>query len=1268
MITKFFRLIDPKKEICCCVESPGPLSAEAREALVGLLSETYEPRLTRGESFLKNESIVIIGPRLNFETPFSSNAASMLGAMGFAEIGRVEIFTRYLADGEAGREAIVAAHLDRMTQAVCTRDIESLGLAASPEPVRIISVLEEGDEAIRKFSKEAGLGMDGWDIRHWSDLFRRYGRNPTDAELFDIGNGNSDHSRHWFFRGRLVIGGAEMPQSLMDLMKAPLSALEAKGATNVKRAFCDNAGVIKGHWVSQIVPVRPGEPSEYILRQGLWHIAATAETHNHPTKISPYPGAATGSGGRIRDNSAVGRGAITVAGSAGYCTGDPRREESLSFATPLQILTKGSDGVSDYGNCYGEPLIAGFARTFDLPVGGERRAWLKPVLYSGGLSRILDSHVEKHQPEKGMLIVRIGGPAYRIGVGGGSASSMSQGQNSAELDLKSVQRGNPEMERKTNNVIRACVEMGYRNPIESIHDQGAGGPSNVLKELMEPAGGRVDIAKICLGDKTLSVLEIWVAEYQEGYGLLIRPERIEEFKAICARERVNCEMLGEITGDGRAVVADSRDGSTPIDFSLEDVLGKLPRKTFEFERLSRKFEPLAIPRDLTAAQAIERTLGLLQVGSKRCFTRKVDRSVGGLVAQQQCCGPMQIPVADCGVAALSHFDAVGAAMALGEQPALIDPEAAARMALCEALTNIAAAGVGGISDIKCHVNWMWPAKLPGEGARLYDAVSALSMLMAKFGIAPTGGKDSLSMSAEAGGELVKAPGEVVVKAYAPVSDVTKSLTPDFKHPGESAIGFIDLGRGKNRLGGSAFACALGQAGDTPPDLEDEEYFLGALEGVLELLRRGFITAYHDRSGGGLAASLIEMCLAANCGADIDLWASGSMLPALFAEELGMFFEYSPENEEQVGLVLEAWGARFECIGKTSLREEGFTVKQYGKTVLHEKLEVLRKWWEAPSTFIEERQANPEVVREEEQSFLSGGEPDYRLSFVPEETPAILVGALGNPKVAILREEGTNGERELAAACAAAGLAPSDVAMQDLLEGNATLDEYQGVMFPGGFSFMDVFGSAKGWAAVIQGGEIRGSQETLRGMFDRFYGRPDTFSFGPCNGCQLMALLGWVPFRGILPEIQPRFVKNRSGRFESQWSQVMILRSPSIMLCGMDGSILGVPVAHGEGRCFFPDEEILERVLRAHLVPLVYVDGAGKAAEKYPSNPNGSVLGIAGLCTPDGRHLAMMPHPERAFIKWQWHYMPERWKRDLKASPWLKMFQNARKWCLEQRGE
>jgi phosphoribosylformylglycinamidine synthase len=1292
---KGLQLHDVRSEYCFNVGLTGPLDKEELRALRWLLSETFEPDFFGETSFLGEEGVVEVGPRLNFQTAWSTNAVAVCRAGGISKIHRIERSRRYLPEGglKHEEEAIFldAVH-DRMNEVRYRERLLSFEPGITPEPVYTVPLLEEGREALIRINRETGLGLDDWDIDYYFKLFvERMGRNPTNVECFDLGQSNSEHSRHWFFNGRLVMDGLEMPRDLMRIIKEPYE----RSPGNSIIAFRDNSSAIRGYEITTVVPEAPGRPSMFVEKRENYHIIFTAETHNFPSGVAPFPGAETGTGGRIRDVQAAGRGGLVVAGTAAYSVGNlripgydlPWEDGSFAYppnlAPPLRIVIEASNGASDYGNKFGEPIIQGYTRSFGLRLGAtapgegaaapgetppnplkgegataaERREWIKPIMFTGGVGQIDHRHTDKRPPERGMLVTKIGGPAYRIGMGGGAASSMVQGENPEELDFNAVQRGDAEMEQKLNRVIRACVEMGDENPIVSIHDQGAGGNCNVLKELIEPLGARIDVRKIQLGDETLSVLEIWGAEYQENNALLIEARNAGLFEALCLREKVPFSFVGEITGEGRVVLSDSRDNTTPVDLDLKQVLAEMPVKTFNINLTALPAgEPLSLPEGLGVKDALERVLKLLSVGSKRFLTNKVDRSVTGLIAAQQCAGPLGLTVADVAVVAQSHSGLTGAAIAIGEQPVkgLINPQAMARISVAEALTNIVWAKVSAIEDIRCSANWMWAAKLPGEGAFIYDAAVAMSEFMLGLGIAVDGGKDSLSMASvdRETGEVVKAPGALVISAYVTTPDITMTRTPDIKRPGRSRLLYVDLGGGRARLGGSALAQVYGQVGNESPDIEDPAGFKRALGAVQELIALDLILAGHDRSDGGLIVTLLEMAFAGNCGLSVALRADSDFIPALFSEEAGLLMEYLPEHEGEISGIFRDNDVSFQSIGGT-LQGDEISVSVNGEEVLRGSMRALRSLWEETGYRLERLQANPECADEEKRNIHDRPGPEYVLTFTPVATPPR--GAGPRPRVAIIREEGSNGDREMTAAFHHGGFEAWDLTISDIIEGRTTLEGFRGLAFVGGFSYADVLDSAKGWAGAVR------FNERLSFEFQRFYERPDTFSLGVCNGCQLMALLGWVPWPGIEDALRPRFVQNTSGRFESRFSTVRVLPSPSIMLKGMEGSVLGVWVAHGEGRTFFPDEDIHKKVSEQGLAPVRYVDDRGGPTEAYPFNPNGSPEGITALCSPDGRHLAMMPHPERGFLKWQWAWMPDEWKSDLATSPWLRMFQNAREW-------
>lgn len=1294
-------VIDIRTEQCFNVGLSGMLSNEKLDILKWILQETYEPENLQRGSFLEDDSqvgstvLVEVGPRMSFTTAWSANAVSICKACNLTEVTRMERSRRYLLylspgsrplDERQVNEFAAMVH-DRMTECVYPVKLETFEINAIPDAVIVIPVMERGREALEEINAKMGLAFDEQDIQYYTRLFKDdIKRNPTTVELFDIAQSNSEHSRHWFFNAKLIIDGEPMNDTLMQIVKNTLRA----NPNNSVIGFKDNSSAIKGFTVNSLRPLSPGLSSPLQNSSRELDVLFTAETHNFPCAVAPYPGAETGAGGRIRDTHATGRGSFVVAATAGYCVGNlqiegsdaPWEEPSFAYpsnlASPLQILIDASDGASDYGNKFGEPLIQGYTRTFGMRLpNGERREWLKPIMFSGGIGQIDHTHIKKGEPEVGMLVVKIGGPAYRIGMGGGAASSMVSGQNDAELDFNAVQRGDAEMAQKLYRVVRACAEMGEQNPIISIHDQGAGGNCNVVKEIIYPKGAEIDIRAIVVGDHTMSVLEIWGAEYQEQDALLVKPESRNLLQSICERERVSMAVIGTISGSGRVTLIDSsaieqcKANGLPLpppveDLELEKVLGDMPQKSYEFKRIPLSGKPLDIALGNSLMDPLMRVLRLPSVCSKRFLMTKVDRCVTGLVAQQQTVGPLQLPLSDVAVIAQTYTDLTGGACSIGEQPikGLLDPKSMARLAVGEALTNLVWAKVTSLGDVKASGNWMYAAKLDGEGAAMYDAAVALSEAMIELGIAIDGGKDSLSMAAHVAGEVVKAPGNLVISTYVTCPDITLTVTPDLKMGNNGVLLHIDVGKGKRRLGGSALAQAFGQVGDECPDLDDVSYLKKVFETVQELLSEQLISAGHDVSDGGVIVSVLEMAFAGNCGVQLNMSSRGyGLLETLFAEELGLILEISLENQDKVSRKLELAGISAEVIGKVTASPV-IELLVDGMQQLKEETSYLRDLWEETSFHLEGLQRLASCVKLEKEGLKSRLAPSWKLSFSPRFTDAKLMATKLKPKVAIIREEGSNGDREMSAAFYAAGFEPWDVAMSDLLNGHVSLHDFRGIAFVGGFSYADVLDSAKGWSASIR------FNQPLLGQFQEFYNRPDTFSLGVCNGCQLMALLGWVPGADVGGSLgqggdvsQPRFIHNESGRFECRFTGVRIGNSPAIMFKGMEGSSLGVWAAHGEGRVYFPDDHVKDRIVESNLAPLRYCDDGGNITENYPFNPNGSPLGVAALCSPDGRHLAMMPHPERCFMMWQFPWYPKEWEADKKGpSPWLRMFQNAREWC------
>lgn len=1280
-------------EICFNIQATGSLDADETKKLEYLLCETFEPEKFGSKSFLTG-TVMEVGPRQQFTSAWSTNAVSICHSIALTKIVRIEKSRRYQvqASGAADPKKFLQLVHDRMTECEYPKGISTFEEHQEPEKWSTVPVMAKGAAALEELSKEKGLGYDEQDIAYYLRVFRdELKRDPTTVECFDLAQGNSEHSRHWFFGGKVVIDGEDMPLTLFQWVKRPLK----ENIGNSVIGFHDNSSALRGYSHTNFYPsgsvAEPG-PLKEVTRD--YDITLTVETHNFPCGIAPFPGAETGAGGRIRDGESTGKGSLVVAAVAGYAVGNlhipgydmPWEHKDFKYpsnmAPPLQVLIDCSNGASDYGNKFGEPLICGWTRSCGvrMPESGERFEWVKPIMLSGGLGQMDHNHLVKEEPQEGQLVVKIGGPAYRIGVGGGAASSMVAGDNQAELDFNAVQRGDAEMQQKVNRVVRACVELGPKNPILSIHDQGAGGSGNVLKEISEPAGAVIDLRKMHVGDPSMSILELWTAEFQENNALLLPADKAELFDKICKREKVSYAIMGTITGDGKVVVKDSRDGSTPVDLPLDKVLGKMPQKVFPMQRLYKKPpRSLDLPASLTVQVALETgVLRLLSVCSKRFLTNKVDRSVTGQIAQQQCVGPLQTPLADFACIAQSPLATSGGATAIGEQPLkglAGDPASCvsmARLAVAEALTNLVWIRIPTLDAIKASGNWMWAAKLPGEGPKMYDIAEALSHMMVELGIAIDGGKDSLSMASRVplgNGqvETAKSPGQFVLTVYAPVPDVRIKATPDLKTKGDGVLLFVDLGQGPPVLGGSALSQVFAQLGAGPSPQVDGQALKAAFNATQRLLSGGLICAGHDRSDGGLLVAVLEMAFAGRIGVDLKLDGDGpgTVLEKLFGEAPGLVYEVRKSDLAAVQRVFEAEGVTAVEIGAT--RADLKAVVHVGKEcVLDADVASLHCIWEATSFQLERQQTSIPCVEQEEAGFKNRRVPPYKLTYTPSPTADAVLSASRKHRVAIVRQEGSNGDREMAAAFHMAGFEAWDVHMSDLLDGRTSLESFRGAAFVGGFSYADTLDSAKGWAGSVL------FSPKLEAQFKAFRDRPDSFALGICNGCQLLALLGWAPGApggGVLPlEKQPRFVHNRSGRFESRFATVRIDSSAAskVWLKGMEGTQMGVWVNHGEGQAHFPDASVLDRVKKEQLIPMRYVDDDGKETETYPFNPNGSPEGIVGLCSADGRHLAIMPHPERLTSwPWQWPHAPQEWMAGagrLKASPWLKMFQNVREWC------
>ncbi|KAH9629049.1 hypothetical protein HF086_007534 [Spodoptera exigua] len=1228
------------------------------KVLKWLLSSPLQPQALRNETVYKNvqgnQIVIEIGPRFNFSTADSSNSVQICESVGLRDVIRLEVSTRYLISfgkakpvSEKLHEALAAPLHDRMTQCIYTkenlpRSSFNEGLPKDLEPWFVVPLQAEGRSAMEKVNQKLGLAFDSWDMDFYMDMFvNKLKRDPTSVELFDLAQSNSEHSRHWFFKGKLLLDGHEINESLIDMVA---STQKTSNNNNVIK-FGDNSSAIKGFKHSKLRPTNVRHPSQVVKEETESDIIFTAETHNMPTAVAPFSGATTGTGGRIRDVQGVGRGGHTVAGTAGYSVGNlhvpgydlPWEEKGWeypnNFASPLQIIIDASNGASDYGNKFGEPLISGFVQSYGLKNGDNvREEFVKPIMFSGGIGYMPHNMIKKNKPEKGMMLVKVGGPVYRIGVGGGAASSVAvQGGDSRDhaLDFGAVQRGDAEMGNRLNRVVRGCLEAEI-NPVES------GGNGNVLKELVEPEGAVVYTKEFQLGDPTITTLELWGAEYQENDALLCSKENREILEDICRRERCPVSFVGEVTGDGfMSLVEDSYTdkyldrnerlkpdikSKMPYDLHLEAVLGNMPRKTFDLVTEKRTKLPLTLPENVTVHDALNRVLRLVNVASKRYLTNKVDRCVTGLIAQQQCVGPLHTPLADCAIIALSYYDLVGSATSIGTQniKGLLDPAAGARMSLGEALTNLVFAGISELEDVKCSGNWMWAGKTGAEGGALVRACRAVCDAMASVGVAVDGGKDSLSMCAQVAGEKVKSPGTLVVSTYAPCPDITVKIEPALLEEG-SALVYVPISPGK----------------------------YSNLIYDLMFFAEGKLLSGHDVSEGGFITTAIEMGIGGIRGINLDIQVPSNVsdIAALFNEELGIILEVRSVN---VAYVLSEYKKSYVfakqvgTTGKYGMNSE-VSIKVNGKKVLETKLIDVYRMWEETSYQLECLQANTECVRQEWQGLEKRKGVTYNVTF----DPSAAVVKTKPVRVAVLREEGTNGDREMIASLMMANFDVFDVTMSDLQNKKITLDAFQGLVFPGGFSYADTLGSAKGWAAGIL------FSDSLSSQFSHFKNRNDTFSLGVCNGCQLMALLGWID-----PE------------FECRWSAVKITEDKSdVWFRGMGGSVLGVWVAHGEGRFTVSEPRLLEKLQDNGQVAMQYVDDDGEPTEVYPMNPNGSPVGIAGVRSRDGRHVAMMPHPERCVLRWQCSASAAAptgaANPASQASPWSRLFQNAYSWASHQ---
>jgi phosphoribosylformylglycinamidine synthase len=1230
-----------------------------------------------GERFL-------VVPRLGTVSPWSSKATDIARNCGLASVRRIERGILFSVDSEdrIDRSSIAPLLHDRMTESVLAsvEEADRLFAHVAPRPLARVPLarLEEANASL-------GLALSAEEIDYLREAFRRAGRDPTDAELTMFAQANSEHCRHKIFNAGWIVDGERKNQSLFAMIRHS----HAASPQGTVLAYADNAAILEGFPAKRFYP---GQDQVYRPHEELTHYVAKCETHNHPTAIAPFPGAATGAGGEIRDEGATGRGAKPKAGLVGYSVSNLRIPgwtqpwEARDYGRPgrivsaLQIMVDGPIGAASFNNEFGRPNLAGYFRSFEQEVGGTQHGYHKPIMLAGGVGNISAQNAAKKFFGEKTLLVQLGGPGMRIGMGGGAASSMRAGANAEDLDFDSVQRGNAEIQRRAQEVIDRCAHLGAANPILSVHDVGAGGLANAFPEMVYAAGrgARLELRAAPSEDSGMSPREIWCNEAQERYVLAIAPESLAAFAAICERERCPFAVVGTASSDGRLVVTDSLLGEHPVDIDLSVILGKPPRMLRDVKRLASALEPLSL-EGIELKEAAYRVLRHPAVADKTFLIAIGDRTVGGLCSRDPFVGPWQVPVADCAVTLLDYEGYRGEAFAIGERAplALIDGPASGRMAVGEALTNLAAACPGPLERVKLSANWMAAAGAPGEDAALYDTVRAVALeLCPALGVAIPVGKDSLSMRTawQEGGvaKEVIAPLSLVVTAFAAVPDARAALTPRLRtDAGDTELLLVDLGGGRNRLGGSILAQVFSRFGNQAPDVDEPGKLKSFFQVVQALCGENLLLAYHDRSDGGLFATVCEMAFAGRCGVSISLdglvfdqWSddvdgfkrssdeqlAGRLreraLQALFAEELGAVLQVRAADRSRVMAVLREHGLG-DCsslIGFLNPRDEICFLRN-ARPVFKEKRAELQRAWSETSFRMQQLRDNPECAQEEFDRILDTGDPGLSFQLGFEVRNFQVKSDKTRPRVAILREQGVNSQVEMAAAFTRAGFEAVDVHMSDVIAGRVSLAGFRGLAACGGFSYGDVLGGGQGWAKSIL------FNARARREFEAFFGRSDSFALGSCNGCQMMAAL-----KEIIPGAQhwPVFTGNRSAQFEARFVMVEVAESPSILFRGMAGSRMPIATAHGEGFAQFEEGSDPQR---AH-VALRFVDNQGKVTEKYPYNPNGSPAGITGLTTPDGRFTILMPHPERVFRTVQMSWAPDGAGED---SPWMQLFYNARRW-------
>lgn len=1233
--------------------------------------------LLGGASVVKADSVKgnFTGPRREMITPWSTTAVEITQNMNISGIERMEeYFPTQYGEDKSRRIPVYDKMLQRLYDGL---DQEIFTVNKKPDKVVYIKNLAS-------YNKKEGLALSTDEIDYLNGIAKKIGRPLTDSEVFGFSQVNSEHCRHKIFNGTFIIDGKEMESSLFQMIKKT-----SKTNPNlIISAYKDNCAFLQGPKVKMFYPEKPEKPSFFKTKERETVISLKAETHNFPTTVEPFNGAATGTGGEIRDRMAGGKGSFPIAGTAVYMTSYPRFDASNAkpierpwqkdkprkwlYQSPEEILTKASNGASDFGNKFGQTIICGSLLTFEhaakqkgVEKDNPKFGYDKVIMLAGGVGFAKKADAAKEVPQKGDRLVLLGGDNYRIGMGGGAVSSVNTGQYGNEIELNAIQRANAEMQKRDYNAIRALSEMD-KNPIISVHDHGAGGHLNCLSELVEETGGKVDISKLPVGDPTLSLKEIIGNESQERMGLALKEKDVALLKTIAERERAPFYEIGEVTEDHRFVLRDEKKGESAIDLEMKDMFGSAPKTYMKGETAEYKFNPLKFSTD-KFTDYLNQVLRLESVACKDWLTDKVDRSVTGLIALQQCCGEIQLPLNNLAVTAIGYDNKEGIATSLGHAPVagLIDSAAGSRLAIAEALTNIVWAPLkDGLKGVSLSANWMWPSRNPGEDARLYKAVKAVSDFAVELGINVPTGKDSMSMTqAYPDGEKVLAPGTVIISAAAPVEDVNNTVSPVLKPVEKSSIVFIPFSQSSPELGGSAFAQVLGQIGDKAPDVDDAGYFSLCFNAVQRLVKEKLILAGHDIGSGGMITSLLEMCFANRAGG-IDI--KGISLPMtefFFSEKPGVLLQVADSKLKAVDRILASFADEKHPEGVQMMLLGRYSAKRYINILNTVKINIdkARDVWYSTSYQMELRQTNARSARQRAANFKKQPlEFKFPKGFGGKAPAAITEAERKKaPVAAIIREKGSNGDREMAWCLYMAGFRVKDVHMTDLTSGRETLKDVQMIVFVGGFSNADTLGSAKGWAGAFL------YNEKANKALNDFYARKDTLSLGICNGCQLMAELGL-----ITPEKReksPKLLHNISHKFESGFVGVEVPKSSSILLKGLQGSRLGIWVAHGEGRFGFPDGNLKAngKITSDGKTPDMEV-ALRYCYEDYPANPNGSPFRIAGVCSPDGRHLAMMPHPERGLRPWNWAYYPTARRDRDTVTPWIEMFTAGVKWCQENK--